>query len=110
MGEARVQLGEVPVCAVCAKLTDWPEGFPIPRDDSDSLCVCDFEADEEVVYAPVVVLTAEPASHLAIAREALREIATRPITERNPDGDEQAAHSMRVIARDALAQMEGEDR
>jgi hypothetical protein len=35
--------------------------------------------------------------------EALREIATRPTVERNPDGDDQAAWTMQLIAREALA-------
>lgn len=36
-------------------------------------------------------------------RSALSEIAyTMPVSERNPDGDEQAAYSMRLAARDAL--------
>jgi hypothetical protein len=35
-------------------------------------------------------------------REALQEIIQRPTSERNPDGDEQAAHSMQLIAREAL--------
>lgn len=36
-------------------------------------------------------------------REALEDIAGRPTFERNPDGDDQAAHTMQLIARDALA-------
>lgn len=39
---------------------------------------------------------------LAGAVEALREIAARPTVERNPDGDDQAAHTMQLIAREAL--------
>lgn len=35
-------------------------------------------------------------------REALEEIASRPTVERNPDGDDQAAHTMQMIAREAL--------
>ena len=35
-------------------------------------------------------------------RWALGEIASRPTTERNPDGDEQAAYSMQLIAKEAL--------
>jgi len=53
-------------------------------------------------WIPVV-----PAGDLAEATEALREIATRPTVERNPDGDDQAAHTMQLIAREALAQIEG---
>jgi hypothetical protein len=45
-----------------------------------------------------------PAAQLAGAVEALREIATRrPVVERNPDGDDQAAHAMQMVARAALA-------
>lgn len=36
-------------------------------------------------------------------REVLHEIATRPTVERNPDGEDQAAWSMQLIARDALS-------
>lgn len=36
--------------------------------------------------------------------EALRWIAGRPIPERNPDGDDQAAEAMRLTARTALEQ------
>jgi hypothetical protein len=43
-----------------------------------------------------------PAKQLRGAVEALREIATRPVVERNPDGDDQAAHTMQMIAREAL--------
>jgi hypothetical protein len=32
----------------------------------------------------------------------LTEIANRPTSERNPDGDEQAAHTMQLIARETL--------
>jgi hypothetical protein len=39
---------------------------------------------------------------------ALREIATRPVVERNPDGDDQAAHTMQMIAREALAALGGQ--
>ena len=35
---------------------------------------------------------------------ALMDIASRPCVERNPDGDDQAAHVMQLIAREALAQ------
>ena len=35
--------------------------------------------------------------------EALRQIASMPTSERNPDGDEQAAHSMQVVADAALS-------
>jgi hypothetical protein len=41
------------------------------------------------------------------AVEALREIATRPTVERNPDGDDQAAHTMQLIAREALDRLGG---
>jgi hypothetical protein len=37
-----------------------------------------------------------------IAIEALRDIASRPTEERNPDGDDQAAWSMQAIAQGAL--------
>jgi hypothetical protein len=37
--------------------------------------------------------------------DALRQIMSMPISERNPDGDEQAAHSMQVVAEDALARL-----
>lgn len=36
-------------------------------------------------------------------REALHEIAEHPLSEVNPDGDEQAGWTMRLIAREALA-------
>lgn len=36
-------------------------------------------------------------------RQALEEIARRPTVERNPDGDDQAAHTMQLIARETLA-------
>lgn len=36
-------------------------------------------------------------------REALKDIAHRPVVERNPDGDDQAAHTMQLIAREALS-------
>jgi hypothetical protein len=48
-----------------------------------------------------------PAEQLAEAVEALREIATRPAVERNPDGDDQAAHTMQMIAREALDALRG---
>jgi hypothetical protein len=35
-------------------------------------------------------------------RKALEEIATRPTVERNPDGVDQAAWTMQLIAREAL--------
>lgn len=35
--------------------------------------------------------------------EALRDIAMRPLRELNPDGKDQAAYSMQLIARDALS-------
>lgn len=35
-------------------------------------------------------------------REALEEIARRPTVERNPDGDDQAAATMQLIARETL--------
>lgn len=46
--------------------------------------------------------TAECYSQNAKYEAALREIATRPTVERNPDGDDQAAHTMQLIAREAL--------
>jgi hypothetical protein len=36
-------------------------------------------------------------------REALREIAAMPDVQRNPDGDDQAAATMKLVAREALA-------
>lgn len=39
----------------------------------------------------------------ATLEAALREIVGMPTTERNPDGEEQAAHSIKVVAADALA-------
>jgi hypothetical protein len=35
-------------------------------------------------------------------RLALEEIAERPTFERNPDGEDQAAHTMQLIAKEAL--------
>lgn len=35
-------------------------------------------------------------------RQALEEIASRATVERNPDDDDQAAHTMQLIAREAL--------
>lgn len=35
--------------------------------------------------------------------DALADIASRPLVERNPDGDDQAADTMQLIAREALA-------
>ncbi len=40
---------------------------------------------------------------VAAYREALQEIATRPTVERNPDGDDQAAETMQLLARETLA-------
>lgn len=40
---------------------------------------------------------------------ALSEIAEHPLVERNPDGVDQAAYSMRLIAQDALAPPEPGD-
>jgi hypothetical protein len=37
-----------------------------------------------------------------VLRRALQEIAWRPAVERNPDGVDQAAHTMQMIAREAL--------
>lgn len=37
-----------------------------------------------------------------LLRASLREIATRPTIERNPDGVDQAADTMQLIAREAL--------
>ena len=39
---------------------------------------------------------------VARLREALEDIATRPLVERNPDGADQAAWSMRLIARETF--------
>lgn len=52
---------------------------------------------------PVVL---PPFEQIRRLRAALMEIATRPTVERNPDGVDQAAHTMQLIARDALG-MEG---
>lgn len=49
--------------------------------------------------APVEVIPAEP------ALTALKQIATRAIPERNPDGEDQSAESMQLIARGALAEI-----
>jgi hypothetical protein len=40
-----------------------------------------------------------------VYKRALREIASRPTVERNPDGDDQAAWSMQLIAREALGEV-----
>lgn len=40
---------------------------------------------------------------VAAYREALQEIATRPTVERSPDGDDQAAETMQLLARETLA-------
>lgn len=36
-------------------------------------------------------------------RDTLKDIAERPVVERNPDGVDQAAHTMQLLAREALA-------
>ena len=41
------------------------------------------------------------------ARAGLEQIASMPTSEFNPDGDEQAAYSMQLVARDALARLDG---
>lgn len=47
---------------------------------------------------------------LGVATHALRQIAFMPTSERNPDGDEQAAHSMQVVALTALSEVKGPGR
>lgn len=37
-----------------------------------------------------------------ILRESLEHIAQRPVVERNPDGVDQAAHTMQLIAQETL--------
>lgn len=45
-------------------------------------------------------------SRLAEARAALEQIESHPTTVLNPEGEDQAAHEMALIARDALATMD----
>lgn len=42
------------------------------------------------------------------ALAALDEIAARPTSERNPDGDEQAAHTMALLAKEHAARIRDE--
>lgn len=58
---------------------------------------------EDAALLEEIVL--EMQRRLRLAREALQLIAKMPTSERNPDGDEQAAHSMRQVARDTLSLM-----
>ena len=53
----------------------------------------------------------EPASEgsLAAAKRALQRIAVMPTVERNPDGVDQAAASMQLVAQAALTRAEGRD-
>lgn len=48
-------------------------------------------------------------AEVELLRKVLREIATRPTVERNPDGDDQAAYTMQMIAREALPESKGDE-
>jgi hypothetical protein len=63
----------------------------------------------EVVPAPdreyldsVIAQSKQRLARILDLEDALREIATRPKVELNPDGVDQAAYTMALIAKDAL--------
>lgn len=68
-------------------------GVTVERTNADFIAA----ANPETVLALLALLTE--------TAEALRLIASMPMNQRNPDGDEQAAHSMQVVAEDALARL-----
>lgn len=70
--------------------------FDGPKSGDDCDVCWDAEVHSQVEY----MVSAGEVERL---REALHDIATRPTVERNPDGDDQAAWTMQLIAREALA-------
>jgi hypothetical protein len=76
--------------------------LPCPEAETCKTCPC---SDEDDVCFPGERLRAERDRF----KEALREIAWEmPTTERNPDGDEQAAYSMQLVARAGLGEPDHE--
>lgn len=60
----------------------------------------------EAAHDPLRKEWEEGAGHIV---KALELIAARPTVERNPDGEDQAAATMQLIARQALERYQGRD-
>jgi hypothetical protein len=78
-----------PICPRHGWKVDWQEIEVVPVSDREYL-------------DSVIAESKQRLARIMDLKDALREIATRPKVELNPDGVDQAAYTMALIAEDAL--------